>query len=96
MVDIIVSNAKKDDELDVALDIYEKLKDAGVQTIIDDRKKERFGFKMSDFELIGFPYAVIVGKKLQDGMVEIVNRKTGEKIELSIEDVVSKIKELIS
>jgi len=96
MVDVIVSNAKKDEELDVGLNIYEKLKEANISTIIDDRKKERFGFKMGDFELIGFPYAVIVGKKLQDGMVEIVHRETGTKTEVSINDVVIKLQEMIS
>ena len=96
MVDVIVSSAKKEDELNAGLKIYEDLKDAGISTIIDDRKKERFGFKMGDFELIGFPYAVVIGKKLQDGLVEIVDRKnTADKIEVSINDVVSKLQELI-
>lgn len=67
MVDIIVSNAKKDEELEAGMKIYDDLKALGIDTIIDDRKKERFGFKMGDFELIGFPYAIVVGKKLKDG-----------------------------
>lgn len=89
LVDVIVSNAKKDDELEAGMKIYEELKALGVSVIIDDRKKERFGFKISDFELIGFPYAVVVGKKLQDGLVEIVDRKTLEKEEVKIEEVSS-------
>ncbi len=95
MVDVIVSSAKKEDELNAGLEIYENLKNAGIETIIDDRKKERFGFKMGDFELIGFPYAVVIGKKLQDGLVEIIDRKTSEKTEVKIEDVSSTILELI-
>ena len=51
---------------------------------------------MGDFELIGFPYAVVVGKKLQDGLVEIVDRRnTSEKIEVSIDEVATKLQELI-
>ena len=84
LVDVIVSSAKKEDELEAGLKIYEELKALGISTIIDDRKKERFGFKMGDFELIGFPYAVVVGKKLQDGLVEIIDRKTLEKEEVEI------------
>ncbi|MEA3314392.1 MAG: proline--tRNA ligase, partial [Campylobacterota bacterium] len=91
LVDIIVSNAKKDDELNAGLKIYEDLKLAGIETIIDDRKKERFGFKMGDFELIGFPYAIVVGKKLKDGMVELIKRETGEKVDLELDNVVSYI-----
>jgi prolyl-tRNA synthetase len=93
-VDIIVSNAKKEDELNAGLKIYENLKDNGVEVILDDRKKERFGFKMGDFELIGFPYAIVVGKKLQDGLVEIVDRKTGDKEDIKLDEVSSIIKKL--
>ena len=96
MVDVIVSNAKKEDELEAGMKIYEDLKASGVETIIDDRTKERFGFKMGDFELIGFPYAVIIGKKLQEGLVEIVDRKTGEKTDVSVDEVSTKILELIN
>ncbi len=91
LVDIIVSNAKKDEELEAGMKIYEDLKALGIDTILDDRKKERFGFKMGDFELIGFPYAVVVGKKLQDGIVEIVDRKTLEKEEVDIKRVTEKL-----
>ena len=86
-VDVIVSNAKKDDELSSGVQIYESIKATGIATIIDDRKKERFGFKMKDFELIGFPYAIIVGKKLQEGLVEIICRKTNQKADIQIEDI---------
>ena len=95
MVDVIVSNAKKEEELDAGMKIYDELKACRISTIIDDRTKERFGFKMGDFELIGFPYAVVIGKKLQEGMVEIVDRKTLEKTEVALTDVVSKIASLI-
>ena len=95
MVDIIVSNAKKEEELNAGKKIYNDLKIAGISTILDDRVNARFGFKMSDFELIGFPYAVVVGKKLPEGIVEIVNRKTLEKEEVSLDEVVNKLKKLI-
>jgi len=94
MIDIIVSNAKKDEELEAGMKIYEELKQNGIETIIDDRKKERFGFKMGDFELIGFPYAIVIGKKLQEGMVELIERKTGEKTDIKLEDVVEAVKKL--
>ena len=95
LVDIIVSNAKKEDELQAGLDIYSKLLEAGIKTIIDDRKKERFGFKMGDFELIGFPYAIVVGKKLSDGFVEVIERKTLEKTDVALDKVVEYLKGLV-
>ena len=95
LVDVIVSNAKKEDELEAGMKIYEGLKANGISTIIDDRTKERFGFKMGDFELIGFPYAIVIGKKLKEGMVEIVDRKTGEKTDVSIDEAVAKVTEIL-
>ncbi|MGH2279175.1 proline--tRNA ligase [Aliarcobacter sp. ERUVET-7] len=95
MVDIIVSNSKNEDEKNMGEKIYEELKDSNVEVILDDRINARFGFKIGDFELLGFPYAIIIGKKLSDGIVEIVDRKTLLKTEVKIEEVVSKILNLI-
>lgn len=95
MVDIIVSNSKKEEEANAGEKIYADLKAAGIDTILDDRINARFGFKMGDFELLGFPYAIVIGKKLPEGFVEIVDRKTLEKTDVKVEEVVSKILELI-
>lgn len=95
MVDIIVSNSKNEDEKNMGEKIYEELKASNVEVILDDRINARFGFKIGDFELLGFPYAIIIGKKLLDGIVEIVDRKTLLKTEVKIEEVVSKILNLI-
>lgn len=74
-VDVIVSNIKDQTQKEEAEKIYEGLKSAGIRVILDDRD-ERYGHKMADFELIGFPYAVIVGKNILEGVVEMVSRKT--------------------
>ena len=95
-VDIIVSNAKKDVELEAGTKIYNELKANKVSVILDDRLKERFGFKMGDFELIGFPYAIVVGKKLVDGLVEIIDRKTLEKTEVAVDNVTEELIKLIN
>lgn len=95
MVDIIVSNSKNEDEKNIGEKIYEELKASNVEVILDDRINARFGFKIGDFELLGFPYAIIIGKKLSDGVVEIVDRKTLLKTEVKIEEVVSRILNLI-
>jgi prolyl-tRNA synthetase len=94
LVDVIVSNIKKDDEVEFANKIYEELKSKNIDVILDDRK-DRFGAKISDFELIGFPYAIIIGKGLKDNLVQIVNRKTLEKEDVSCDEVITKIEELL-
>jgi len=89
-LEIIVSNIKKEEELSLGESLYNELsKDFDV--LLDDRK-ERFGFKISDYELLGIPYAIIVGKKVKDGLVEIVDRKTLNKEEVSIDSVIDKIR----
>ena len=93
IVDVIVSNAKKDEELEAGEKIYKALQELGIDVILDDRKgkKDTYGSKMKDFELIGFPYAVVVGKKLVEGQVELINRKTGEKEDISVETIIQTI-----
>ncbi|WP_200762184.1 proline--tRNA ligase [Nitrosophilus alvini] len=85
-VDIVVSNIKDEEQKNFAEELYDRLRSASVEVILDDRN-ERFGFKMKDFELIGFPYAVIVGKSLKEGKIEIVDRKTLEKTEVEKDKV---------
>lgn len=89
-VEIIVSNTKDEESLAYATSLYESLKAKGVEVLLDDRN-ERFGFKMSDFELIGFPYAVVVGKEFKEGKVELVSRKTLEKEGVGVDVVETEI-----
>ena len=92
-IDIIISNIKDENQSQKAEEIYSQLSSLGYKVLLDDRP-ERFGPKIKDFELIGFPYAIIVGKKLNDGIVEVRNRKSGEKFEIKAEEIVEKIKEM--
>jgi len=92
-VNILVSNIKDEEQLSYAENLYSELNAQGIEVIIDDRK-ERFGFKMKDAELIGFPYTVIVGKNLVDGMVQIAPR-LGDKIETPKDDLLNNLMEMI-
>lgn len=96
MVDIIVSNAKNEEELTAGEKLYNELKSKKIETLLDDRASARFGFKMKDFELIGFPYAIIVGKKLSENRVEIVDRRTLEKTEIELSKAASYLETLIN
>ena len=94
MVNIMVSNIKDEAQMSLGEDLYKKLQIENVDVMIDDRK-DRFGFKMKDAELIGFPYTVIIGKELANGNVQIFDRKTTEKISVSVDDIFEKVMELI-
>jgi len=78
-------NLKSGDEQADAVceDLYVKLTDLGVDPLYDD-KKDRGGVKFSRMDLVGVPYQLTVGPRgLKNGVVEIKNRKTGEKQELA-------------
>jgi len=94
MVNVMISNVKDEAQVQVGEELYAKLKESGVETVIDDRK-DRFGFKMKDAELIGFPYTIIIGKELANGLIQIYDRRTTEKISLPAEEIYSKIMELL-
>ena len=95
LLDIIVSNVKNEEELSFATKLYETLKSKGFEVLLDERK-DRFGPKMKDFELIGFPYALVVGKGLSEGTVELVDRKTLEKTVISLDEIEKRLEEVLS
>lgn len=71
--------------------LYEKLSDAGVEVLYDDRDKAA-GAKFADMDLIGLPWQIAVGPRgVAVGQCELKNRHTGEKIEISMEDVLKRM-----
>lgn len=75
---VIPVSTKDEQQMRVAEDIYKTLKKHGAEVIIDDRD-ERAGVKFKDADLIGFPYQIIVGKSITDGVVEFKTRETDTK-----------------
>ncbi|MCT3198541.1 proline--tRNA ligase [Limosilactobacillus reuteri] len=93
-VHVIPVNAKKEDQMAMADKIDQQLTEAGYEVLVDDRK-ERAGVKFADSDLIGIPIRVTVGKKAQDGIVEIKIRKTGETVEVKQEELVNTVEILL-
>lgn len=93
-VDLLIGDIKKREQVEVAEELYRQLRERGVEVLMDDRK-ERFGVKINDFELLGFPVGVIVGRGVQKGVVEIRNRRSGEKWEVPIEKGVEQVVALL-
>ena len=75
-----------------ANELHDTLENNGIDVILDDRDV-RPGVKFNDMDLIGIPIRVTVGKKINDGIVEVKMRKTGETKEIKIEEVVSYIEQ---
>jgi prolyl-tRNA synthetase len=79
----LVATGKDEAIYDYAETLAEGLVAQGLRVIYDDRKKAAPGVKFKDSELLGVPTIVVVGKGLVDGVVELKDRKSGEKVELA-------------
>ncbi|HEY4553172.1 MAG TPA: proline--tRNA ligase [Bacillaceae bacterium] len=86
-VHLIPVNTKDSSQLALAEDLYSLLKRDRYDVLMDDRA-ERPGVKFKDSDLIGLPVRVTVGKKAEEGIVEVKVRKTGEVHEVSKERLV--------
>ena len=94
LVHLVCLDMKKDVQKETAEKIYNKLLEEIVEVLYDDRI-ERPGVKFNDADLIGLPIQFIVGRKADEGIVEIKVRKTGEREEVLIENLYKKLHEII-
>jgi prolyl-tRNA synthetase len=73
--------------------IYENCKAAGLDALLDDRD-ERPGVKFKDADLVGIPYRVTLGKKLPQGIVEVVERRTKKSTDVPVAEAAAFVKGL--
>ncbi|MDO5478322.1 MAG: proline--tRNA ligase [Clostridia bacterium] len=91
---VVPVNVKDETQLSLAEKITKELEDAGVEVIIDDRD-ERPGVKFKDWDLIGIPVRITVGKKASDGIVEYKLRAEKDYTDMTAEDAVKTALSLI-
>lgn len=69
--------------------VYDQLTKRNIDALYDDRVV-RAGEKFANMDLIGLPFQVIVGPKgAQNGIIEIKNRSTGERVECDESEAIS-------
>ena len=91
----LVAAGKEDSIFAEAEKIAQSLDQEGIAVMFDDRKSVSPGVKFNDAELLGMPWIVVVGKKLAEGLVEVKNRKTGERQDIAVTKIVSHLKSII-
>ena len=75
--------------------VADELAAAGIEVVIDDRK-ERPGVKFADNDLMGFPYQLVFGKRaVKNGNCELKDRATGERVDVSLDEVAEKVADLV-
>jgi prolyl-tRNA synthetase len=93
---VLVSIAKKPEDIEKIEKVYKSLVDAGCDILWDDRD-ERPGVKFSDADLIGFPIRITVGKTfIENGSVEVQIQGESDKRTLtgSLSEITDTITEL--
>ena len=89
-VHIVPINYNNEHQKALTDELDELFTNEGFEVLIDDRK-ERPGVKFTDAELIGVPIRITVGKKAEDGIVEVSIRRTDEMIETRKEEIIDTI-----
>lgn len=93
-VHVIPVNVKKEEQVELSEKVTELLENAGYKVLVDDRK-ERPGIKFADSDLIGIPARITVGKKAAEGIVEIKLRRTGETLEVKLDELLNSLQILL-
>ena len=68
--------------------LYAECRKAGIDAFLDERE-ERPGVKFKDADLVGIPYRIVAGKKLTDGKVEFIGRRTRVSEEIALTDALA-------
>ena len=92
----ILATGRDDAVFDAAGQIARDVEAAGVDVLYDDRRKVSAGVKFADYELLGMPWGVVVGRGLAEGRVEIRNRRTGERTDVPVEQAPARLRSLIA
>lgn len=92
---IVTAGSDPETEREVAEELYQKLGEAGIDVAYDDRD-ERIGIKLNDADLLGFPFKLIVGRGLKQGVVDLKSRHTGETVSLPLDEAPDKIRSAVA
>jgi prolyl-tRNA synthetase len=95
-IHLIALNMKNETVVSSVEKLYNDLQKEGYEVLFDDRDAAA-GFKFNDADLLGMPIQIVLGeKKLKDKKCEVKIRKTGERFDVELSDLNTKLKELLS
>ncbi|WP_327113937.1 proline--tRNA ligase [Streptomyces sp. NBC_01341] len=89
--DVHVVAAGKALQTELALEVSEKLNAAGLRVLVDDRAGVSPGVKFTDSELIGVPKILVAGRRSAEGVLELKDRRTGEREELTVDEAIARL-----
>ena len=90
--DVHIVATGKDEAIFLQADeMVRELESQGIEVLYDDRRKVSPGVKFKDSELIGVPTVLVLGRGLADGLVELKDRRSGERREIAVHDAVVEV-----
>jgi prolyl-tRNA synthetase len=92
---VTITNVREAELLDAGEKIAAELEAASLDVLLDDRD-ERAGVKFKDAELIGVPFRINIGKKLAEGLVELVDRMAGTTTDIPLDAITQHLKSLLA
>jgi prolyl-tRNA synthetase len=94
-IHLIALNMKNESVVSTSEKIYNDLKNFGYEVLFDDRDAAA-GFKFNDADLLGMPIQIVIGeRKIKDNKCEMKIRKTGERFDVELSELVEKVKALL-
>ncbi|WP_337872524.1 proline--tRNA ligase [Ignavibacterium sp.] len=94
-VHLISINPKNEKVAQTCENIYNELNASGIEVLYDDRDASP-GFKFNDADLLGMPIQIVIGeKKLKESKAEVKIRKSTERFDVELSDLINKVKELL-
>jgi prolyl-tRNA synthetase len=91
---VVPVSAANEAQMELADNIYARLCEAGIETLIDDRD-ERAGVKFKDADLLGIPHRINVGRRAAEGIVEYKRRRADKPEDLTVDEAVGRILEAV-
>ena len=92
----IVATGKDAAVFETAEELAAQLVSRGLDVLIDDRARVSPGVKFADAELLGLPVIVVVGRGLAEGVIEVRDRRSGERSEVPVADAATRVIELVT
>ena len=92
----IVATGKDAAVFEAAEELAAQLVSRGLDVLIDDRARVSPGVKFADAELLGLPVIVVVGRGLAEGVIEVRDRRSGERSEVPVADAATRVIELVT
>jgi prolyl-tRNA synthetase len=86
----VLATGKDEAVTTAAAELAVQLDEAGVSVLLDDRKASP-GVKFADSEIMGMPTIVVVGRGLANGVIEVRDRRSGERVEVPVADALAEI-----